>query len=307
MSRTRRTRRTPKLWLGRRRRQVAGSLLLVAVGLTSARASEQDTADDALLLIAEPAGGTEQPAAEGPPPAAEVPSPAASEDPAELLAFANRAYDEGRHGEARDLYQRLLALGYGAAPVHYNLGNAHLRAGDQGRAIASYLRAQSLAPRDQDVNANLAFARGTTTDDLEPPATPALLRTLFFWHFGLSRAELVRALVVVDVLFFAALAAWFFRRRSEGLRWIAGALLLLLVVLAASTALRLLRPQRVAVVVAPEVEAFTGTSADSSVRFRLHAGTETRALEQREGWVRVRLPSGEQGWVAQEQVEVVAR
>jgi tetratricopeptide (TPR) repeat protein len=229
------------------------------------------------------------------------------EDPAELFAFANRAYDEARHDEARDLYARLVALGYGSAAVHYNLGNTHLRAGDQGRAIASYLRAQSLAPRDQDLNANLTFARGTTTDDLEPPSTPALLRTLFFWHFGTSRAELVRALVVVDLLFFAVLAALLYRRRSEALRWVAGGLLVLLVVLATSTALRLLRPSRTAVVVVPEVEAYTGTTADSSVRFRLHAGTEVRALEQRDGWVRLRLPSGEQGWVAQEQVEVVAR
>ena len=234
-------------------------------------------------------------------------SKAKSEDPAELLELANRAYDEGRYAEARDLYLRLVDLGHGAAAMHYNLGNAHLRTGEQGRAIASYLRAQSLAPRDQDVNANLAFARSTTTDDLEPPTTPALLRTLFFWHFGLSRAELVRAFVVIDVLFFAALSLWLFRRRSEALRWVAGALLVLLVVCAASTALRFLRPQRTAVVVAPEAEAYTGTTADSSVRFRLHAGTEASALDQTEDWVRVRLPKGEQGWVAREHVEVVAR
>ena len=252
---------------------------------------------------------TASPREEPQPPATAPAAPAekSAEDPAELFAFANRAYEEGRHAEARDLYLRLVALGYGSAAVHYNLGNAHLRAGDQGRAIASYLRAQSVAPRDQDLQANLAFARGTTTDDLEPPATPPLLRTLFFWHFGLSRAELVRALVVVDALFFAALAALSLRRRSEALRWIAGALLVLVAVLFASTALRLLRPQRTAVVVAPEVEAYTGTTADSSVRFRLHAGTEARALEQRDGWVRLRLPSGDQGWVPEEQVEVVAR
>jgi hypothetical protein len=157
------------------------------------------------------------------------------------------------------------------------------------------------------VNANLAFARGTTTDDLEPPVAPALLRTLFFWYYGLSRAELVRAFVVIDLLFFAALSLWLFRRRSEALRWTAGALLVLLVVCAASTALRFLRPQRTAVVVSPEAEAYTGTTADSSVRFRLHAGTEARALDLDDGWVRVMLPSGEQGWVAREQVEVVAR
>jgi hypothetical protein len=200
-----------------------------------------------------------------------------------------------------------VALGYGSAPVHYNLGNAYLRGGEQGRAIASYLRAQGLAPRDQDVSANLQFARSTITDDVEPPATPALLRTLFFWHFGLSRAELVRAMVIIDVLFFCALGMWLFRRSSEALRWTAGGLLVLLVVFSTSTALRLLRPQRTAVVVAPEVEAYTGTTADSSLRFRLHAGTEARAVDLREGWVRLRLPNGEQGWVPEEHVEVVAR
>jgi hypothetical protein len=270
--------------------------------------TEPEPREAAIAEEAEPAGEGSEPVASEPPVSESVVrARTTAEDPAELFAFANRAYDEDRHAEARDLYGRLVELGYGSPAVHYNLGNTHLRMGDQGRAIASYLRAQSLAPRDQDVTANLAFARSTTTDDLEPPVTPVLLRTLFFWHFGLSRAELVRVLVVVDLLFFSALAVALYRRRSEALRWVAGSLLLLLMVLSASTALRLMRPSHTAVVVAPEAEAYTGTTADSSVRFRLHAGTEARAVDQRDGWVRVRLPNGEQGWVAREQVEVVAR
>ncbi len=66
-----------------------------------------------------------------------------------------------------------------------------------------------------------------------------------------------------------------------------------------------LEPTRVAVVLPREIEARAGNQKESVVRFKLHAGSEVLVRDQSEGWLRIALPSGEQGWIEASQAEVV--
>jgi hypothetical protein len=198
-----------------------------------------------------------------------------------------------------------LEQGRQTGPVYYNLGNAYLRNGELGRAIASYRRAQALDPRDQDLAANLDFARQSARDALLPPGPSPLRQTLFFWHYGLSRMELIQAVVVLNLILWGVAALRLERRRSETLRWIFGTVLVLLLAVAGSLVVHWLSPMRVAVVVPQEVSAHSGTREDTVVRFKLHAGSELAVVEERDGWVRLALPDGQQGWVSAEHLELV--
>jgi tetratricopeptide (TPR) repeat protein len=220
---------------------------------------------------------------------------------------ANTAYDEARYGRAVEAYSELLEHGVDDGRVHFNLGNAYLRNGELGQAIASYLRARARLPRNQDVVANLDFARKSTKDALAPPAPSPVMSTLFFWHYGFSSAELRRAAVALNLVFWLVLAAGLYRRSSEVLRWMALAALVLLLAVGGSLVARWAFPQRVAVVIPQEIEARSGNSSEDVVRFKLHAGTEVRVVERRGDWFRIALPDGQQGWVPGEQVEVVRR
>ena len=72
---------------------------------------------------------------------------------------ANNLYYAGKFQEAATAYENLLQAGEHSAAVSFNLGNALLKAGLVGRAVANYHEAERLAPRDPDVRANLQFAR----------------------------------------------------------------------------------------------------------------------------------------------------
>src|ERR1051325_497601 len=72
---------------------------------------------------------------------------------------ANRLYEEGKFGDAISLYGAILKAGRVSSGLLFNLGNAYFKNGEIGRAIYNYRRAQALAPRDPDVQANLRFAR----------------------------------------------------------------------------------------------------------------------------------------------------
>ncbi|MDY7094623.1 MAG: tetratricopeptide repeat protein [Acidobacteriota bacterium] len=226
-------------------------------------------------------------------------------DPGTVFVQANTAYEEGAYPQAIRLYRQLLAAGVENGHLHYNLGNAYLRNGELGRAIASYRRAEAFRPRDQDVQANLSFARKSTKDALSPPDPSEVFSTLFFWHYGLSRAELATVVLLLNLLFWGGLALRLRYRGSEILRWANGGLLILLLLTGGSLLAHIAFPQQVAVIVPQEVSAHTGPDAETVVRFKLHAGTEVRIADARKEWLRVQLPDGQQGWVAREQAEVV--
>ncbi len=242
------------------------------------------------------------------PPASEgarvlVEQPAA--DPVETFVTANAAYERGDYAQAAALYGRLLDGGRRSGALHYNHGNALLRDGQLGAAVAAYRRALALEPRNQDAAANLLFSRRSARDAIEPPAPSPALRTLFFWHWSASRAELVRAGALLSWLFFGLLVLRRRRRQWAGLVPAAGAVLGLWLALAGSLLVHALRPSRVAVILPPEIEVHSGTDRESVVRFRLHAGTELRAGERRGAWQQVLLPDGQQGFVETRHVAVV--
>ena len=64
-------------------------------------------------------------------------------------------------------------------------------------------------------------------------------------------------------------------------------------------------PTRVAVVVPQEIDVYSGTDRESVVRFKLHAGTEVRLAAERDDWLRIELPDGQQGWIEREHADVV--
>ncbi len=227
-------------------------------------------------------------------------------DPARLFVDANTAYEESDYRRAAALYLRLVDAGHGSGELYYNLGNAYLRGGELGRAIAAYRESLRRLPRDEDVKANLAFARRSAKDAIQPPGPSPVAATLLFWHYGLSPGELAAAAAALNVLFWGLLALRLFRRDSEVVRWALIFVLVPLLALAASLVGRSAFPARVAVIVPQEIDARTGPAESEVVRFRLHAGTEVRVEDRRDGWLRIALPDGQQGWISGEHAEEVA-
>ncbi len=283
--------------------------LSLALGVSLA-AQDQQEPDPADLSVIEISDGQEERSAAPVEEAAAAETmgltlPAAKFEPGETFVNANTAYEAGDPGRATALYSELLDEGYDDGHIYYNLGNAFLRHGELGRAIAAYRRAASRLPRDQDLQANLSFARRSSKDALEAPAPSAVFSTLFFWHHGLSRTELGRLVLLLNLFFWGVFVARWRWSESEWLRWSFMTLLLLLAVAGTSLVVRHVFPTRIAVIVPQEIDVFNGPNEASVVRFKLHAGTEVRLEDTRPGWLRVALPDGQQGWIQKSWAEVV--
>lgn len=226
----------------------------------------------------------------------------------DFLARGNQAYTEGRFTEARDLYLQARRLDASVPDVHFNLGNAHARSGEVGQAVASYLRAQRLAPRDRDVRRNLAWLRQNLKDlELSDQSLPlfisqaaAVVGTLSLDEWGLVFAA--------SLWLVAGIVGWSWAggRRVVHQRALVAAAALAIVA-GAVTAGRW-HQERVrdhAVVVADAVAVRSGPASSFPTLFEVHAGLALNVEERRDGWKRISLGGDWQGWLPESAVESV--
>jgi hypothetical protein len=239
----------------------------------------------------------------------EVPSARASE----RMDVANQLYEEGKYVEAVQAYEQLASQGVIDSALFYNLGNAHFRRGDYGRAILNYRRAQELAPRDADIAANLALARAQAADQVEEAGDEGLLGQIGSSVLGwVTLDELAMATLFAWILFVFVLILFASARRGSGwrrgLRYVVAMATIVLAfgVLCLGSSLYVHSSHSEAIVIAAEVDVTSGPGTQYVAEFTLHSGAELDLLEVRENWVRVALPGEElEGWVPATAVEAL--
>jgi tetratricopeptide (TPR) repeat protein len=235
----------------------------------------------------------------------------AAHAPGDLTAVFNQGcdlYEQGEFGAAADHFEALIAKGVMSADVYYNLGNAYYKQGQIGKAVASYRRAQVLAPRDEDINENLGLMRSitgfrdtTVSYDLGGfigfplrLVSPKELQTLFYVSYYLAVFAFLSVLFVKGRL----------RRRGAQI------LIVLVVVTAGASGLARFGSSRIesgseAVVAADQTEFMSGPGNAFDELIRLPDGIEVKVRARSGLWVEVELRTGEIGWVREQNLELI--
>lgn len=198
-------------------------------------------------------------------------------------------------------YQRLIESGLQSGALFYNQGNAWMRAGQTGRAIASYRQAQRLRPRDPYLIANLQTALSAANS--RSPIHPAtgLAEYLFFWQNSFSYPEkfAITTTLLAAMLLLTSLRQFTSLRLFYGRVAIATAVMLALAVV--STGLDWLRFDQTkhGVIADIEVIARKGNSESYEPAFTsaLTRGTEFTVLDQRSDWLHVKIEDTESAWI----------
>ncbi len=213
------------------------------------------------------------------------PPPAAAAAPAPDAAFGRgiERYDAGAYRASAAEFGAWVRRHPRDAAAWYDLGNAWYRQGRRGRAVWAWLRALELAPRSQDARRNLAVA------GVDPAVVSAALPAV-----PLSQRELLLLASLGWLVGGCALAAFVLRGRRALLGGGAAALVLAAAALAVLGLARIRPDTRVVLEgaplrVAPDIR--------SERRGALGAGAAVRAVESRDGWVRVRAGAGVEGWM----------
>ncbi len=223
-----------------------------------------------------------------------------------MFQEAQTAFDEADSPDdflrAAAQYQQILDAGAVSGAVLYNQGNAYMRAGQRGRAIAAYRQAKRFRPGDVYLEANLSYAVGPKTASPRRP----ILEYLLFWQSWTSypaKFRLVTAVAGLTLLL--GLVGLFVPGRRLRLAALGGlAMVLLLAVSAAYDWYRF--DHLVHGVVVKEATARKGNSASYESAFTepLTEGTEFTLESRRRDWLLVRMGADQEGWLPETAVVI---
>ena len=220
-----------------------------------------------------------------------------------LYAEGNDLYRRGEFAAARTRYLSAAETGVRDSRLFYNLGNACFKDGRLGEAVVWYERARRLAPRDEDVLANLRFLRRIKRDR-EEEGDGGFLYRLYQWP---TLNELFAALSL-SLAGLCAVAGWRLVRGPGAAVAVALGLCLGGILgsgVFAGTRLYQEVTLSEAVVTAADGQARSGPDPGQTPVFVVHEGTKV-TVERREGpWILVRLANGLGGWLPGELVTVI--
>jgi len=184
--------------------------------------------------------------------------------------------------------------------LEYNIGNAFLQAGDIGRAILHYRRAERFIPRDPLLADNLREARSRTLLPIKAGPRDQVLGTLFFWHFQTALRERAAAAMVGFIVFWIVLAVRLFvRQRSLSILAVVAAVVCLISGASVLTEMWKDRNAPAGVILAMDVAAYKGPGTSYQRQFEqpLQPGVEFTLRERRGQWWHMELPDGKSGWI----------
>lgn len=203
------------------------------------------------------------------------------------------------------LYNSLIHAGVANGAVYYNMGNAFFRAGYHGQAVLNYRRALLYTPDDPLVTANLTFLRSIQKNSFPENAQNSISDILLFWHNSITIWWKVVILVFANIVFWGSLIAGRFVKIPS---WISVSAVILLLMFASSLVVEWNRLQiKHAVITEKTTIARKGDSHSYARAFDspLYEGLEVEVLQQRVGWLQVKLTNGELCWIDARDCELV--
>ena len=223
----------------------------------------------------------------------------------------NEQFQKGDYAAAATAYEEAIRQGGNGFALHFNLGNALLRAGRIGPALYHYRLAEKFEPRDEDLAANIALARSRRSVEIAPAEPPRFVSILLWPYSKLGIRPLFLIFAVLQVLGLACLHA----RVLLGRAWMSRlgiALAVFGLVAGAFLVTRALGTfdTPLGVILVEDAEVREGPSAEIyHLRFRLAEGAEVEVLERRQdGWIKIsaHTATGEQkGYVSSDDLGLV--
>ena len=210
----------------------------------------------------------------------------------------NRALEMNadRPDEARPVFVEA-ALGYEKEQAFFNAGNSWFFAGENGRALAAYLAAESRAPFDSAIRESIDFIRAQCPDgfEVEQGLTSGMVRILQRF----CRWDVRLRLGVLTILY---LLGWYIYILYRVFGWRPGrrfcaAYASVLLFLALTLLYSAFQPSRGVVVQSAGARLGPGYAYGSACEGVLSPAVEFAWLGTERGWVHAQLPDGTEAWM----------
>lgn len=228
----------------------------------------------------------------------------------EVSAFedGNQAYKDGDFNTAIGLYEQALDV-HGPLPeIYYNIGNAYFKQDQKGFALANFLRARRLEPRNHEIIKNIEYLKSLIEYQIDDRTSwyVVQMRKLLAMFTILELS--VTAFLGVFILLLLLMIRIFAEGRSRGFMNVMVLIQICVMVIVGSAYFAkryVAEPGAPAVVLGGGVAVRYGPSNDDKVMMKLVEGLEVYVVDRRTEWSRVILLNKETGWVPNKAIEMV--
>ncbi|MFI3283309.1 MAG: tetratricopeptide repeat protein [Rikenellaceae bacterium] len=240
----------------------------------------------------------------------EVETPVLDLTAEELWAEGNNAYINGNYTKAVGLYKKIEAQGLASVALYYNLGNGYFKLGDTAKSLLYLHRALKLDPSDADTKYNIEVVQANTKDNIE-----AIPQFIFVeWTeivssslsiVGWSVISLVAWIGVLTFLIIFLLSKQLSRRKMGFYGVVVSAVIMFVSTSYALGERKEIVNNHEAIVMTQSLSAKSSPTTTSTDLFVLHAGTKVEVISSLEGWSKIVIADGRQGWVESKLLEVI--
>jgi tetratricopeptide (TPR) repeat protein len=227
-----------------------------------------------------------------------------------LFASGNASYNKGQYKEALAAYQKVFDSGYESAALYFNMGNASYKTDDLPSALLYYGKAHKLSPGDEDINFNIRFVNQKTTDKIDE--APEFFVAKWWRGFILALSTNVLGwLSVLLVLAASGMLILYFFTGSVTIKKASFYCAVILFVLGAFTIftagmqVNYFNGHKEAIIFNPSVTVKSGPVDKAGALFVIHDGTKVNVLDDSNGWLKIKLANGSEGWIKAGDAKVI--
>ncbi|MDT0294503.1 tetratricopeptide repeat protein [Mesonia ostreae] len=232
------------------------------------------------------------------------------QDYAAVFEKATQDYANGNYEAAISKYEQILDGEQESVALYYNLGNAHYKLDHIAPSIFYYEKALQLSPQNEDVQNNLAFAQQMTIDAIEE-AAPMGFNKLKSNTIGKLSSETWAKIAVVGVFIFVVFFIWYYFSVGTATKRLLFSVAVIGVILFISSfSFAFIQQQdalqeRYGIIFSEEASVKAEPNPKASEAFLLHEGTKIKLLDGFNGFYKLEIGDGRQGWLKQEFVKAL--
>jgi len=220
---------------------------------------------------------------------------------------ANTAYNEGDFSTAITLYEGILKQEKHAAALYFNLANPYYKQGAVAESIFYYEKAKQLAPKDASILNNSQFAQNMALDAIEILPTTQLqsIQNHILELLNVSQWSYFVVILAWGIFLFFVLYQINTRSILKRLFFVLGSLsILLLLVTYGFLQVKLSdMAKKSGILFNKEEQVWSEPNNRSELLFLLHEGTKVEILDELQGWTKIKLANGSEGWMLAEGIK----
>jgi hypothetical protein len=219
---------------------------------------------------------------------------------------ANRLYEEGKIGDALQLYRNIEKTGSNWK-LFYNIGNCLYKLNRPVQAKIYYLKARKLNPFEDSIQNNIEIANKQLNDKIPYPQPDFVSRVLLRIESIVSLNVLSILLLVFVFIFNGFAYMWIKRGKTRLIVYGVSFSLLIMVLLGVYHIYRVdkFNHESIAVITKENSQLRSGPGENNTILFKVNPGLEVKIIEKSRNWIQVSASSDIAGWIEDENVEQI--